>query len=335
MALMNKSGKDTLSTGKKSAYGLDDLWKGSIELQHLSGFGMARHLGFQALCSILASPFASLLSLLTIAVVMFLVAAFLATVSNLGGALGDVNRNLTVSVILKDSAVEGEKAGLLSAINACSEVAQTRFISKPEALSIFRKALGDQAGLLEGLEIDNPLPASIEVTLREDRMLREGFDQFAARFADNAAVESVQYNKGLVGQAADLFRFLRLAGLVSAVLMLVIASFIIANTIRLMLYSRRDEIGIMRMVGATAGFVMAPCLIEGCVLGLMGAVLGLIGLYFTFLLFSRLIAKLDLVNAVMPELCFMPWYYILLVLVLGIVVGTVGSYLSVRRLADE
>ena len=189
--------------------------------------------------------------------------------------------------------------------------------------------------MLEGLETDNPLPASVEVTLGQERLDQEGFKQFAASFRENPAVESIQYDRGLVGQAAALFHFFGSVGLGAAALLLLLAAFIITNTIRLMLYARRHEIVIMRMVGATAGFVIAPCLIEGCALGLLGAVAGLVVLYFLFLLLTGLLAQLELVRAILPQLTFLPWYYVFLVILMGVAVGAAGSFMAVRRLADE
>jgi cell division transport system permease protein len=297
----------------RSAYGLDDLWRQGVQLKSVSKAGRACQLAQQALRSLAASPLTSLLSLLTISVVLFLLCMLVLAVDNVAGFLRTTHARLGVSIYLKDAVSSEQSEKLIRELRSLPAIASAEFVSKSDALSIFRESLGEERAVLDGLEGDNPLPASIEVVLSEGQLARAVYDELAARFARNAAVERVQYNRGLVGEVSALLSFFRTVGLVSVGMMLLIAGFIIANTIRLALYARRHEISIMRLVGATAAFVNAPCLIEGAVL----------------------MYRLDFFQFGAARLHFLPWHSLLLIMAAGILVGMAGSYVAVRRFGDE
>ena len=159
------------------------------------------------------------------------------------------------------------------------------YTDKAKALKNFRALLGDDASMLEGLEQENPLPASLDMQAVSAEQAESLFEEVSERFRGDSAVESVRYSRGGVQQLKKILSVVRGAGIVGIVFLLIITGFIIANTIRLALYGHRMEIEIMQLVGARRAAIMAPYVIEGLVQGLLGAV---VAIGFTFLAFLAL-----------------------------------------------
>src|SRR5207248_1102644 len=138
-----------------------------------------------------------------------------------------------------------------------------------QALSRLRVDLGDLSGSLEGLS-QNPLPPSLEVTPREP-LPPVGLRVLAAQLSQLPGVSEVEYGREWLDKLEALGRGLRAFGAGALLVVLGAALLVVANTIRLAVYARRDEIEIMKLVGATDGYVRAPFLLEGGLQGLIGA----------------------------------------------------------------
>lgn len=318
-----------------SAAGLKAIWESASGLPKLSRGGMFQHLAGRALSNVARAPLTSLVTTITIAIALFVLAAFILVVENVRHSVVSTQQDLITSLYLKDEASEAAARQLVQEISQRSEVESARLITKDAALKQFRSALGEQSFLLEGLEQSNPLPLTIEVRFRAQTSASETFESFAAHFRPHPLVEYVQYSQGLMRQVAAVVHAVRWGGAFAILLMLVVTGFIISNTIKLALYSHREEIEIMRLVGATDWFVRAPYMIEGVLQGLLGGLVGLIVLYCSFLGLRSLLLQSQLLKLVLPDLVFLSWPWCLTVLITGVVVGLGGSFLSVRRFSLE
>src|SRR5207248_8254283 len=141
-----------------------------------------------------------------------------------------------------------------------------------QALSRLRVDLGDLSGSLEGLS-QNPLPPSLEVTPREP-LPPVGLRVLAAQLSQLPGVQEVEFGREWLDKLEALGRGLRAFAAGALVVVLGAALLVVANTIRLAVYARRDEIEIMKLVGATDGYVRAPFLMEGALQGVLGAGVG-------------------------------------------------------------
>jgi cell division transport system permease protein len=315
--------------------GLKAIWQSASELPRLSQVHLFEHLVGRAYSNMARAPLTSFLTAMTIAIALFILAGVVLCIENLRNSVSSSREDLVMSVYLKDSADDREAQALKKELSARSEIESVRLISKDAALTQFRASLGEQAFILEGLERDNPLPVTLEVKFRRAAAQEESFENIAAHYKNEPAVENVQYSRGVLRQVGAIIYGLRWGGAAAILIMFFITGFIISNTIKLALYSHREEIEIMRLVGATDWFVRAPYLIEGCIQGFLGALVGLVALYVAFVGAARLMSHSQLLQMFVPSIAFLSWPWWIALLLTGVAVGLGGSFLSVRRFSPE
>lgn len=315
--------------------GLKAIWESAGGLPKLSRSGMFQHLAGRALSNVLRAPLTSLLTTLTIAISLLVLAAFILVVENVHHSVASTQQDLLTSLYLKDSTSEQTARQLVEEISRLPEIESARLISKDAALKQFRSALAEQSYLLEGLDQNNPLPITVEVRFRSQAAGEGAVTRFAERYQTHPAVEFVQYSQDLMRQVSAIVQAVRWGGTLAIFVMLIVTGFIISNTIKLALYSHREEIEIMRLVGATDWFVRAPYLIEGVVQGFLGSLIGLVILYAAFVGLRGALLQSQLLKFLGPQLAFLPWPWCLLVVLIGVGVGLSASFLSVRRFSAE
>lgn len=243
---------------------------------------------------------------------------------NLDITVGEVQKELRIVVCIDESYTEAESKSVGSDINMLSNVANAEFVSRQQALDDF---IGDSdASLFEGLEAD---------AMR---------DQFIVTLVDNSLVEETKaeleningvgdvYADIEVGNALATIRtVLYIASLAIAAVLLIVSLIIISNTIRLAMLDRREEIAIMKMVGATNSFIRFPFFVEGFFLGLFGAV-------FSFFIEWGLyeVLRKAVLNTGLSVITIIPFTDVLVPMALvccvaGFVIGIFGSVMSIRR----
>jgi cell division transport system permease protein len=232
-----------------------------------------------------------------------------------------------VAVYLADDVSDQQRDRLEEMLLGLDEVATVDYESKQEAFERFQELFADQEDLVENVTPD-ALPASFRVKLAD----AEKFEVVRAVMLGQPGVERVQDQRDLLKQffaIANVFRFG--VGAV-AIIMLVSAAGLIANTVRMALFARRKEIGIMKLVGATNWFIRVPFLIEGMVQGLLGAGAAILSLF---------VIKVVFVDPLRNQIGFIPllrnadmMFTIPLLLVAGVVVAAVASLVAMRRFLD-
>ena len=290
--------------------------------------GMLVYFLRKALGNIWTNPFLSLVTLSTIAISMLILGLFSLIYLNVQQSLHQMGGELQITAYLQET-ISPDKANVLrSKVADWPEVESITYISKEQALARFRSQLREYAGILEGLK-ENPLPASLELTLMPQYGRSGNIKELSTRLGRLPGVAEVQYGRKWMAKLRVFVEVMKLVGITVGGLLLIATIFVISNTIKLTFYSRREELEIMRLVGATDFFIKAPFLIEGLLHGLGGALLAAGGLSLLILfLFSHLDLPLRL--AVMAG--SLPTGQLVAgFLGLGLLLGVLGSMVSLRR----
>lgn len=212
---------------------------------------------------------------------LFILGGFLLLISNLRGAVEDWN-SVTVIAYLRDDMPPDRVEALRASIRNSAAVESVVYVSREEAASLFRERFAHLAEVADDLG-GSPFPASLEVLARGEReeRLAETEGLVAALRAD-PAVEEVRDNEEEARKVLALIRLLAVGGWVVGGILAMASLFTIFNVIRLTVYQRRDEIAIMRLVGATGSFVRAPFILEGTLHGAIGAAAAVILLFVAY-----------------------------------------------------
>lgn len=263
----------------------------------------------------------------TVAVSLFIFGMFLIIVMNMNKMVAALESQVEISVYLKDEATQQQRLQVEAQIRAMQGIERVVFVDKEAAMTRFKERLGDQQFLLDALGEVNPLPNSFEVLVRQPDMVKTAASVIAAL----DGVETAKYGQDVVEHLFDITRLVRLFGVALMVLLAGATLFIISNTIRLTVIARRKEIAIMKYVGATDWFIRWPFLLEGIVLGFFGSILAFVALR---LAYGMITTKVYDTLAFFPLIPLYPFlnYVSLVLLVCGMVIGALGSTISLKRL---
>ena len=293
---------------------------------------MIAHLGWRltrrAAVNLVRAPLPSLVAVLTIGLALFLGAAFALATLGARALLRSWGAEPSVTLYLDRELTEVAARTLAEQVAEQEPGSRIVYVDREQALQRLRVELGELGGALDGLA-ENPLPASIEVT--PTGALPPGeVRAVASRLAKVPGVAGVEFGREWLDRLEALGRTVRALGAGGLLLVLAAAMLVVANTIRLAVYARRDEIEIMKLVGATDAYVRAPFLLEGALQGLFGALLACGGLFTVerWVLPQAAAAFSFAAGVAAPSLG--PAGGALLA-GCGAVVGLVGSYLAVAR----
>ena len=260
---------------------------------------------------------------------LLVIGIFFIIVINIDYAATKLESQIEMMVYLEDGLSENIIDTMETEIRSINGVKSVEFISKDTALSNLEKNWGENSYLLEGLEGDNPLPDAFLITLSDP----SDASGVALSVSSISNIEKVVYGKEELANLLNATYVMRMSSVVIILILLFISIFIIANTIKLTLYARRREIGIMKYVGATDWFVRMPFIIEGIVVGMIGAVVSTVILgagyyYCSGLVKNQMIGFMSI--SLIPFNQIIVSMVILLIIV-GVVIGAVGSLISVRK----
>ena len=278
----------------------------------------------EALLSFRRAPLLSALSITTIAFSLFTLGLFGLVAINLRQALRGLEERVEiVAFVLRGTPAETITLATQD-IAAFPEVQDVAFVSEEQALARARAELVEFRDAYRDLQV-NPLPASIEVRMKEGYRDAATVERVAERLRGFGFVDDVRFGKDWVRKLDHLRNITGLVGLVIGLAFAAIAVVIIGVTIRLTLLQRAREIAIMRLVGATNWFIRGPFLLEGALKGALGGILSL-GLCFAGYLLFR-----DSSGGTFAGLIFFRPEHMLLILIFGVLLGLGGSLVSVGR----
>ena len=280
----------------------------------------------ESLHSLRRNGLMSMASLMTVALSLLILGIFTIMVLNLNNMASVLESQVQVTVYLQDSLKEADIREVGTRITKLPGVTRVNFIDKVEAMSRFKQRLGAQQGLLAELGEANPLPNAFEVKVDRPERVKP----VALAIAQLKGIEAARYGQEVVEQLFSLTRMVRIFGSVLIIFLGLAALFIIVNTIRLTVFARRREIGIMKYVGATDWFIRWPFIIEGVLLGSLGAAI-------SSLLLTQLYGMVT--GQVYGTLAFLPLlpqypmlgYVNIFLLLAGVAIGALGSIISVKK----
>jgi cell division transport system permease protein len=267
----------------------------------------------------------SLAAMATMVLMLVLLSGLILMLAGLDATINYVGERVQVVAYMKDSAPKADVDRIQLALQEMPQVTQVKYVSKAQALADFQQRQPGDAALIDSLP-SNPLPASLEINLRDPS---DYLDVANYLRAQTTSVDSVQDLKVTVGQMIAVANVLRTGGIVVLVVVCLTVLFIIMNTIRLAVVARAQEIEIMRLVGASDAFIRWPFIIEGAMVGLFGAAITNVLLLLSQGPITGFMAEYFKVLPVEASATVGPTIG-LIVLGAGVGIGVLGSFLSVR-----
>ena len=275
--------------------------------------------------SLFRNRFMAIASVLTVTLSMFILGVFLSAVLNINHMASYLENQVEMTVYLKDGLTTDQVMGIGKYLKAQPGMKEIKFTNKDQAMKDFRERM-DQQGLLDAIN-GNPLPASYQMSFQTPEQLKTA----AEVVAKYQGVETVQYGKDIIEQLYKVAQVIRLSGIVLIIFLAGAELFIISNTIRLTVFARRREIQIMKYVGASNGFIRWPFLFEGMVIGFLGSGFASLILWEGYKTVVSEMAAAGLVFIPMIPLWPFMGYTTLIILAAGIVIGVMGSAISLRK----
>lgn len=283
--------------------------------------------------SIFRNRVMSLASISAITAALFVLGLVLAIILNFNSIIAGLESKIEISVFLEKETSLNEIQVMEQQISGWDGINSVDFISKEEALKTWREEWGDKSYLLNGYNADNnPLPDSFLIRVEKP----EYVDDIVSKAENLTFAEKVQYSKDVVEIISSIAGTTRLIGLAIVIILIIMAMIIINNTIKITVFSRRKEINIMKYIGATDWYIRWPFLIEGLVLGMLGAIFGgglTAGIYLLLLERTRGVGVQSSFLSMLKLLPLDSVIYPILILffLVGSVVGVSASMLSIRR----
>lgn len=270
----------------------------------------------------------SLASSVTVTATLFIMGIFLIFMQNVNIGMSNVQSQIEVKVFLEDNTNITQQENIGQELKKISGVKDIEFEDKADALNKFSEQLSENdSSLLNNYgDLHNPLPNSYIIKLDDPQVS----EQVVSQIKTIKGIESIGSDKEFTGKIISISKNIKWFGIVLFILMVSASVFLISNTIKLTIYSRRKEIGIMKFVGATDWFIRWPFIIEGAVIGLMGAISANILLYYVYkLVFVKVTENLLLVNLLSPSYItgILQWQFMLV----GILIGGLGSSWSLFK----
>lgn len=283
--------------------------------------------GFQGMWRNRSMGLASISSISAVLVILGLVLILILSINN--AVLETKTKFDEIQVFLEDDLEEEELDNLEGEIAAEEGVLSVIYYSRERGLEVMKEDWGEDSTLLEGLEDDNPLQDSYKIQLRDIKYADEVVDNIRKL----EGVESINYYKDVIDKLMAFSRYIQIGGAIIVGMLVLVSIFIIANTIKITVAARQREIGIMKYVGATNGYIRGPFIIEGILFGLVGALISILiinyGYEYFFTSVNEKFFEMFTVYLVPPSMLIKDISIIFASI--GIGIGSLGSIISLKR----
>ncbi|MEA2062341.1 MAG: permease-like cell division protein FtsX [Gemmatimonadota bacterium] len=262
----------------------------------------------------------SVFAIMTTGFSLSILGLFVLVMLNLNTIIRRIENKVEVVVYLRDGADKSAVGMAIEDISRLEGVDRVRFLSKDDALERFRADLGADSDLLQDLEI-NPVPASLSITMQPGFTDTRHVKKVADAASGLAFVEEVDYGLEWLRRMDFIKHITGITGSVAASVLALVAIVLISSAIKIAIFSRQKEIFIMKIVGATNGYIRRSFLLEGFLKGTLGGLLASVLIYAVCEVFSRKVVRIT---------SFPDEYYLYAVLA-GALMGLVGSWISLGR----
>lgn len=268
---------------------------------------------------------------ITIICLTFLtVGVFLALANNLEHVAEQISNNMAAVFFLDKDISEEQLKAVEEELEQSPLVLETTFVSAEQAVDKFREKFPELQAIIENIKI-NPFPPSIETTFKEKSITFREASGLITRIKNMPGIEDVQFNQEWVDRVNAFSRLAKAVGFFLGGILVLASFFIISNVIKLNVFARKDEIAILRLVGATNTFIRVPFLLEGITLGIIG---GLVSLFLLFLLINSIPIYLGSRLGVLNELInfrYLSFSQSITIIAEGGIIGFLGSLTSLTR----
>ena len=271
----------------------------------------------------------------TLTIILFSIIAN-ATFAN---TVQQITDRIDVSVYLKDDVTVKQREDLINNLKGLENVEAVTYVSKDQALVIYKEQNADKPDLLTAIsQTDNPLPASLQIKPRDPNKIEE-----IRTFLERADIKSLQSDetsysgdrKQAIDKITSATSFFRRAGIAGIIIFAIISMLIIFNTIQMAIFNRRDELTIMRLLGASTNFIRGPFIVESIIYGLVSGILSIVIIQALFSISARTFeaSSLGILDINYSNTYFKNHFFIFLGLQLGVgvLIGAISSLIATRR----
>jgi len=297
---------------------------------------MLRYLNFafwEAVTSLWRSRVLNLLSIGTIMFAMFVLSSFILVGYNLESMTVAWRDQIRFNAFLAEGTEEESLNEIREILASSLVVEEATYISKEDARDKFGNDFASYTTALEALQ-ENPFPASFQVSLMRGTK-REVFKKLQQDLERHERVEEVYYDEEVFKRLDFFVRLIRLAGWFFGSVMVFSSIFTISNVLKLTFFTRREEVDIMKLVGASRAYIRGPFIIEGILIGILGSTSGVILLYLGHLVFDHYVSGSGAFLMTSLRIYFLPLSWVILLLVSGAVSGLLGSLFSLHKFLEE
>ena len=272
---------------------------------------------------------------ITLTIVLFSIIAN-ATFSN---TIKTITDRIDISVYLKDNISENKKKELIGQVEGLENVKSVKYISKDDALASYKKQNENNLDLLLAIsQTDNPLPASLQIKPKDPNDIASIKTFLEKKEIKNLQSDETSYSgdrKQAIDKITTATKFFQRAGLVSVIVFAIISMLIIFNTIQMAIFNRRDEITIMRLLGASTNYIRGPFIVESIMYGLISGINSMLIVHALFTVSASAFeaSSLGLLDINYSNKYFTSHYWILLAMQLGVgvFIGAASSFIATRR----
>ncbi len=283
----------------------------------------------RAVSDILSNKFLNSITIVTIALCILVVSVFALFFENACRIIQSGEHGGKIMVYLGPEFNIKMLPQLELKINAMGETEKIIFISREDAIKQLKQDMASRSSFIDSLK-DNPLPDALKVIMKKNVNKFKTIKEFAIKIKKIPMVEDVEYGEKWLGKFLSIFNLFKMTGYAISSLFFMIALFITANTIRLSFYARRQEVEIMRLVGATDKFIITPFYIEGLLQGIAGGIAGL-GILFLFFLFLSSGVEKNVPLYMLFNIKFLSIKYSVIIIACSAFLGWLGCYLSLKQ----
>lgn len=313
---------------------LAEMWASTQDLPTLSKSEQWGYFFQRGLATIRALPMSNSITIATIAVTLFIFGSVFLSLRALDTSIAEAGNIYDFTVYLKEDIDPTDLNRFIGAVRSNTVIEEVEFLSKEKALSEFRNYLGPGSSFLDGLGEDNPLPASLEVRLSPSGATEKQRSDLLEYLESHQLVSEVVYGSVWVDKARNVLRVFRFMTFVVLLVVLVIVVFLVNNTIKLVIHSRRDEIAVMQLVGASDSFVRLPFILGGMLQGLFGSLIGIALLQVCFYILTEQLKNSMVFGVSMSGVLTVDLPLFIVMLLLGMVIGAMGSFFALGRLMN-
>ncbi len=264
------------------------------------------------------AKFSTFVSIFTIFISLAVIGLFVVFIFNVNWILTQIKSRMELEIFIDNSFTKEQIDTLRSQIEEVAGIESVRYVSKEEAAEVFRNEVGRD--IFEILD-DNPLPPSFQVKLRPEVQTSSRAENISDQLANFDGVDEVLYRRDILVILERYFRLFLIISLGIGLVLAIGSIFLIYNTIKLIILSRRSVIEIMKLVGATRRFIRRPFIVEGVIQGIVGGTLA--ALFFSLLF--------QILKTEIPELIVVTQAVYPILIILGALLGLIGSMFALRK----